>query len=665
VSAPGAATLEHRRARPDAAGIAERLEGWYPAAVAVGAFAFTVVVASSDGGYFPTAWNWATMMFAWVITLALVLRERIMLGRLELATVAALSLFVAFVGLSIAWSDDRPQSVLELQRGLLYVAALVAILLAVRRRTVTPVLGGVLAGIALICVYALATRLFPVRGEELDVITQNRLAEPLGYWNALGVFGAMGALLALGFAARAETLPVRAASAAALPLILATVYFTYSRGSWIAFGLGLAAALALDRRRVQLALTVLLLAPLSAAAVWISSRSEGLTQLEAPYQVIADDGRQLAVVLVALAAASGVVGLALGIAEDRLRVPRPVQRGFGAVLLVALVGLLVGVFVRFGSPPELVEEAYDSFRDEPTEEATATDPGTDDLNQRLFTLRSNGRLESWEASLDSNRDASLAGAGAGTFEQYWLQNRTIASQIRDAHSLYFETLAELGFLGLGLLVAALAIPVLPALGGRSGQLGAAVVGAYVVFVAHAGVDWDWEMPAVTLTGLVLAAALLIGGSRAVSAPRLTPEWVRVLGVGAAVALAGLSVLGLLGNRAIASATDAVQEGRFADADEDARDAIRWAPWSPEGWHQLGNAQLALGYPEEARLNLLEATGKAPGDWRLWYDLGTASRGSERERAYRRAAELNPLGRDIEVLREEKRYDLPPAPEVTR
>ena len=74
----------------------------------------------------------------------------------------------------------------------------------------------------------------------------------------------------------------------------------------------------------------------------------------------------------------------------------------------------------------------------------------------------------------------------------------------DAHSLYLETLAELGLVGLGLLVLVLAPPLAGAFRGAS----AAAAGGYVAFLVHAGVDWDWEMPAVTIAGLFCGAALM-------------------------------------------------------------------------------------------------------------------------------------------------------------
>jgi hypothetical protein len=44
---------------------------------------------------------------------------------------------------------------------------------------------------------------------------------------------------------------------------------------------------------------------------------------------------------------------------------------------------------------------------------------------------------------------------------------------------------------------------------RSDPFASAAAGAYVAFLAHAALDWDWEMPTVTLAALACAAALTV------------------------------------------------------------------------------------------------------------------------------------------------------------
>ena len=52
----------------------------------------------------------------------------------------------------------------------------------------------------------------------------------------------------------------------------------------------------------------------------------------------------------------------------------------------------------------------------------------------------------------------VAGSGAGTFSNWWLVRRNVPLSTQEAHSLYLETLAELGPLGLALLLPRSAVP---------------------------------------------------------------------------------------------------------------------------------------------------------------------------------------------------------------
>jgi O-antigen ligase len=80
------------------------------------------------------------------------------------------------------------------------------------------------------------------------------------------------------------------------------------------------------------------------------------------------------------------------------------------------------------------------------------------------------------------------------------------------HSLYLQSLAELGPVGLLLVLLAL-VPPLLCLRARHDPLVAAAAPAYVAYVLHTGVDWDWEMPATTFAGLLAGAALLVATRR--------------------------------------------------------------------------------------------------------------------------------------------------------
>jgi O-antigen ligase len=106
-------------------------------------------------------------------------------------------------------------------------------------------------------------------------------------------------------------------------------------------------------------------------------------------------------------------------------------------------------------------------------------------------------------------DHPALGSGAGTFGDYfWRYHRPASAFTRLAHSLYLQTLAELGPLGLVLLVLALALP-LAFVRGRQTALAASVAGAYVAFLVHAAIDWDWTVTALTTTALFCGGATFV------------------------------------------------------------------------------------------------------------------------------------------------------------
>jgi O-antigen ligase len=107
------------------------------------------------------------------------------------------------------------------------------------------------------------------------------------------------------------------------------------------------------------------------------------------------------------------------------------------------------------------------------------------------------RASYWSAARATVAAHPLGGTGAGTFGVVHHQ----APYARDAHSLYLQAFSELGVAGLLLVVALFAFPL--ALAIRRGL--AAPAAGLVVFAFHAGVDWDWQLPAVTLAALALAA----------------------------------------------------------------------------------------------------------------------------------------------------------------
>ena len=178
-----------------------------------------------------------------------------------------------WTGLSLLWAPVAGPAVDGLQRALLYLGALAAavpLLRAARAaRAVEPAL---LAGGFVVACYALSERLVPGIGPfEPSLLAGDRLNQPLTYWNALGAWCAIGLVLAAGVCARRQAPgarcgwpPRRARRALGLAL-----YLTFSRGALGAAALGLVAlvALAPEPRTLRAAAIAAVAAALPALAV--------------------------------------------------------------------------------------------------------------------------------------------------------------------------------------------------------------------------------------------------------------------------------------------------------------------------------------------------------------------------------------------------------------
>jgi O-antigen ligase len=144
---------------------------------------------------------------------------------------------------------------------------------------------------------------------------------------------------------------------------------------------------------------------------------------------------------------------------------------------------------------------------------------------RLSSIDTN-RYRYWEVAISTWADHPVNGVGSGGYEVEWRKQRDRVDKSGDAHSLYLETLAELGVVGFVFLLAFLVGTAAAVVRLHRVAPGAAtaLAGGMATWAVHAGLDWDWEMPAVTLPALVLGAAAIAWSEElSPSAARREPE----------------------------------------------------------------------------------------------------------------------------------------------
>jgi hypothetical protein len=512
-----------------------------------------VAIASSQGGYFPTSWGWSVLAFVGVLSTWALATGVTDAGRKEATFLITLAALTAWVALSITWSSDPAESVLELERWLVLLAGCSCLVVLARRTSFHALTVGLVLAIAAVDAYALSTRLIPDRFGTYDPTAGYRLSAPIGYWNALGIFTVVGILLALGLATeRRAHLAVRSGAAAVLVFMPLVIYFTFGRASWVALALGLAALIGLGRDRLRVSTEAVWLALLALPAVLVASRSSSLTSKSAALAAAAHAGHRL---LMLVAGISLLAALSVGVVvalERRISFTARRRRAYAIVFVAAPVCAAVAAIVALGGPVHLAERGYDSFV------AAAPSTEANDLNHRLFSFNGNGRVTLWQVALDADRGHWLGGTGAGSYERTWDQSPRANEIVRDAHSLYVETLSELGIVGLALIAILLCLPLVIAYRVRAAPGVAAAAGAYLAFVLHNGVDWDWELSGVTLTGLFLGAMLLLP-ARPARDVRLGPPARAVVGVGS-LAVAAFAAVAVIGNDALAQASAANGQG---------------------------------------------------------------------------------------------------------
>ena len=185
--------------------------------------AFTVYLAFNAGGFYPNTQAFMALILAGAFALRIAFAEAPFEGYGRPVALAAggLALFAVWTALSGAWSDAPGRAALETDRVVLYLLGL--LLFASLPRSASQMqwmLRGLAAGIVVVCVCSLMTRVLPDVWPIAGTIADERLSYPVTYWNALGLLAAVGTILCFHFTcSRSEPPAVRVLGAAAVPVL--------------------------------------------------------------------------------------------------------------------------------------------------------------------------------------------------------------------------------------------------------------------------------------------------------------------------------------------------------------------------------------------------------------------------------------------------------------
>lgn len=507
-----------------------RLPAWTAAVVVAGTLLW---LAFDQGGYFEdrrlTA---AVVLWVTLAVLALVELPRLRLSTPALIAIGALVLFTAWTALSTGWTSDAPRGERLVDLDLLYVAIFgLGLLIVGNGRNARVVLLGALAVGTAVMAAALWARLHPGTFGSPPADAQPRgfrMEWPFGYWNALGGLGGMTAVLAVGLAADPRSrILVRAVASGAAVVCLVAAYMTFSRGSIVAVAAGVVALLALGVHRSSLVASLVAIGAGTAVLVARLESVPALTTDPTAGHGIARAGEVFTPFLVAvvLAVAAGQATLAAGDRSVALtdllrRARRPVAIGAAALLAVTAFGAyVVRADAIEGRTATALEDTGDWISRQWDEFNRPGVPLPAAEGSARLDSAGGTRADLWSVAWDSFLDHPLRGAGAGSYQVRFFQDRTVDENVQNAHSIEYETLGELGLVGMALLLTFLGGIAGAVVRSRRRRLSlpttqtAAAGAAVVVWLVHASVDWDWQMPAFTGLALVIAAPLFPRGRR--------------------------------------------------------------------------------------------------------------------------------------------------------
>ena len=571
-------------------------------------------------------------------------------GGLGLTALAALT---ALTALSVTWSIAPDLSFEDAGRMLAYLAVFAAAIGAGRMapRAAPAVLHALLLGAGLVVIYGLASRVWPNALAENEI--SNRLGQPYGYWNAVGTTAAMMVPAALWVGSRrAGTVAARVLAYPALGLALLTVLLTQSRGALAAALIGAILWFAIVPLRLR-SLPVLLLPAVGIApiAAWALSQ-DAFSMYAAPLSARESVAGEFGLLLLATVAVLLVAGLAVNLGLSRVTPSVDMRRraGIGAVAVVCAVPLVLFTSVAF-SDRGLGGTIHDRVHELTSETTAAPSTGAGRL-----AATSNSRSAFWREAGNVFEDRPAVGTGAGTFGISRLRYRKGEQVSRHAHGFVPQTLADLGLVGLGVVLVLLAGWLVAV--GRATQLYprlrrgdrplerrdwtpertalVAVLLVAVVFGLQSAIDWTWFVPGPAVMALVAGGFVAGRGSLAatpngLSLPLPSPDGRRVALAAAVAVTAPLFAWAVwqpeASDRASNHALDLVADGRLGDAAKEASKAEDRNPLSPQPLLVQASVQTQAGRNADAEATLERAVLRFPGDPDTWLRLASFQLGT--------------------------------------
>lgn len=596
-------------------------------ALAVGGIAVALMLtwAAKNGGYDNTTWYWGALTLLGVFGCVTILRYRRPLSRPTLVALGALSTYVAWSYLSIAWAQAPGTALEGSSRALMYLL-MFALLTTIpwTDRAAAIVLVTFVGGIGVIAV-VLLVRFASATGLS-HLLLQGRLLAPTGYVNSNAALFTLTALMSVALGSRRE-LPglVRGFLLSTGCASLQLAVMAQSRGWLFTLPVVLLVTICVVRDRLRfIAFAVL---PVAGTLVVVHRLTGvfGATPGSALAHAARVAGRGSLVLCFVVFVLATLIAWTEKLLPRRELTPGG-RRALGIVLTIAtLAAGAAGIAAAtHGHPASFVKRQWQGFSRPPKSSARGS----------YFNTVGSNRYDFWRVALDATKAHPIGGLGQDNYGEYYVKRRRSNEEPSWAHSLELQLLASTGVIGFALFAVFAAAALLAAWRARTtgSQLGRALAGAamlpFAVWLVHGSVDWFWEMPALSGPALgflgLAAAGTSEGAVRSATRATRTRTWaiVAVAGVAfvASVVALGLPYLSLreasLANSVSASNPGAALSDLHHAADLNPLDAV-----SP-----LTAGEVAMNHAEwrVAKERFAQSISRDPGSWFAWLGSGLAS-----------------------------------------
>jgi hypothetical protein len=589
--------------------------------------------------------------------------------------------FSLLSAVSIVWSVQPDGSWRDAGRLLCYAAVFAAAVVLARLlpRRWPVLLGGITLASVVICGYALLTKSLPNHFTEANLFA--RLYEPYGYWNALGLTAAAGAIGCLWLGARrAGHAVLNALAYPAMGVLLLTLLLAYSRGALGALAIAAALWFCIVPLRLRGAAVLISGAVCAGAIAAWDFKDHALSSEKIPIAEATSAGHELGALVIAMVVLLTGVGVAVTFLTGR-RAPSPLLRRRAGMALACLMGVLV---IAFAGALAVSHRGFTGTISHALHSLTDTHAKVPNTPGRLTAIAS-VRAQYWDEALKVFKAHPALGSGAAGYEVARLRYRTGPLPVKHAHGFIVQTLADLGIVGLLLALALLGtwmaaagrpthpfnrrwrswreiragarpawLALTPGAGRRYSpeRIGLlTMLSMVVLFGIHSAVDWTWYVPGNAIAALACAGWLAgrgplrggtAGGAVAVTGPaaaangRTPRQQSRLRGaigrpsatriaIAAAVLVGGLLIAWTQWQpqrSEEARETALAQLARNPRAAAAAgKSAVSHDPLSVEALFALADVQAATGHPLQARATLEKAVRLQPSNPRTWLALG--------------------------------------------